>query len=256
MNNNITPEMLIRYLDNELDAQERQDLETQLSADVSAQQMLERLRLARQAVKRYAIKEQVAAVHRQEMEARRSDVKKPAAKVYWLRRTMQVAALVLVLVVIAGLIQYSLLDADKLYRSHYAEYTFGTTRDNSKISPLEQAYRAQNMREVIKLYQDAVTHDSTDHFIAGQALLATDNPSAATLAFERQLTLNATLSFKPYQEDAEYYLALAYLKSGDLERALPLFEKINRDPLHAYHHEVSNWYLMQLQWLKRKQPNK
>lgn len=252
MNNNITPDMLIQYLDNELDARERLEVETHLSADAAARELLERLRLSKQAIRQYALKEQVAAIHREEMKERTAVQKTPVRRIHWLRRTMQIAALLLVLVLIAGLVQYSLLDANRLYRSQYSAFTLGTTRSNETISPIEQAYGRQNMTEVIALYRNGTSFQATDHFFAGQAFLATDNPAEAVGAFEKQLAANANQQMKPYQDDTEYYLGLAYLKTGDTDRALQLFEKIHRETSHTYHREISGWYLTKLRWLQRK----
>ena len=243
MNNNITPDMLIQYLDNELDPQERLLVESQLSADAALQEQLERLRVAKQAFKQYARRQQVGAIHAEMMKSR-----KPAP-VRLLRMTMRVAALLMVLLLIAGLVQYSLLDASRLYSTQYETFTLGISRDVTSASPIEQAYRQGNMQQVIALYES----NPTDHFLAGQAYLSQNNPQQAIAAFEKQLNANANLELKPYQDDAEYYLALAWLKAGRTDKALPLFEKIHSQPVHAYHHEVSGWYLTKLRWLKRKQ---
>jgi tetratricopeptide (TPR) repeat protein len=254
MNNNITPEMLIRYLDNELDASQRQLIESQLPTDPGLQQQLERLQLAKQAFTQFARRQQVSSIHAEMMRDLPSAQAKPVAPVRYLRATMRIAALLLVLILIAGVVQYSLLDADRLYRSHYDAYTLGTTRDNTNIPPLEQAYRRNDMQQVIALYESSAdSRQPADHFLAGQAYLAIDNPQKAITAFEAQLQANESRTPKPYQDDAEYYLALAWVKSGRADKALPLFQQIHDQKAHAYNREVSSWYLMQLRWLLRKE---
>ncbi|HYF30763.1 MAG TPA: hypothetical protein VD993_06565 [Chitinophagaceae bacterium] len=252
MSNNITPDILIQYLDNELPPDERLYVEAQVLADAGLQQQLERLRMARQAFEHYAIKEKVSNIHQQFMQERRQ-APKPGTKVYWLRTTLRVAAIVLVLLVVAGVVQYSLLDNDRLYSSHYEQFTLGTARSDSDASALQQAYQRGNMPGVIGLYEQRSATQRADHFLAGQAYLATGNAVKAAAAFDAQLTANDTLSLKPYHDDAEYYLALAYLKAGLTDKALPIFEKINRQPSHTYNSEVSGWFLTQLRWLKAKQ---
>lgn len=248
MSNNITPEMLIQYLDNELDAGQRQLIESQLSTDAELQQQLERLQLAKQAFAQYARRVQVSSIHNEML-------KKTTAPVSYLRSAMRIAALLLVLILIAGVVQYSLLDSNRLYRSHYDAFTLGTSRDNNSIPALEQAFRQNNMQQVIALYESNGPQQPADHFLAGQAYLATGNPQKAITAFEAQLQANAPKTPKPYQDDAEYYLALAWLKAGRADKALPLFQQIHDQKAHAYNRELSGWYLTQLRWLQRKQAN-
>lgn len=250
MSNNITPDMLIQYLDNELPPQDRLLVESALSADAALQQQLERLKLAQQAFKMYARQQQVSSIHSEMMKEKPLKARAP---VRTLGRVMRVAALIIVLALVAGLVQYSLLDAERLYRSHYESYTLGTPRDATKASTLEQAYRNNDMALVVSLYESNAAKQPADDFLAAQAYLALDNPQKAIAAFEAQLKANAAANFKPYQDDGEYYLALAWLKAGRTGKALPLFEKIHDEPSHAYHNEISSWYLTKLRWLMRKQ---
>jgi len=243
MNNNITPAMLIQYLDNELGPQDRLLVESQLAADADLREQLERLKLAQQAFKMYARQQQVADIHSEMMK------ELPRRKTSVLRMAMRIAALVIVLVLIAGLVQYSLLDAGRLYSTQYETYTLGTPRGDDTVA-IEQAYRNHDMAQVIALYEN---NHTADHFLAGQAYLALNAPEKAITAFEAQLKANESATIKPYQDDAEYYLALAWLKAGRTDKALPLFEKIHDQSSHAYHDQVSGWYLTKLRWLKRKQ---
>ena len=251
MNNNITPDTLIQYLDNELDPDYRLYVESQIKADPALQQLVERLKLARQAFVQYARNEAVSDVHRQVMENRKQQ--KPVVKINWLRTSLRVAAIVLVLIIIGGIVQYSLLDKDRLYSKHYEQYTLSIPRDDASVPLLQQAYKKGDMSLVAALYENTTGGQPTEHFLAGQAYLALNNPQKAVAAFDAQLNANASLQFKPYQDDSEYYLALAYLKAGNTDKALPIFEKIHRETSHAYNGEVSGWFLTQLRWLKAKQ---
>jgi tetratricopeptide (TPR) repeat protein len=257
MNNNITPEMLIRYLDNELTAEEKLQVEKEL-ADPDVNDQLSRLQLAKQAFKQYARKQQVAGIHKEMMGAIRPLPQVDRTKTsqrpnrYLLRTAMRVAAIVILLVVVAGIIQYSLLDNQRLYSSQYESFTLGTARSNAVVSPIEEAYRQNDMPLTVQRYKEAGSTATTDHFIAGQAFLALNDAPNAIAGFEKQLAINSSLEFKPYQDDTEYYLALAYLHAGNIAKALPIFEKIHNQPSHAYHREVSGWYIFKLQMLKRK----
>ena len=251
MNHNITPDTLIQYLDNELDPDYRLYVESQIASNPEVQQLLERLRTAREAVVQYARKETVAGVHKQVMEERKQQ--RPVIKTNWLRSSLRAAAIILVLLIIGGVVQYSLLDSDRLYSKLYQQYTISNPRDDASASLFQQAYRKGDMKLVASLYENKTGGYPNEHFLAGQAYLAIDNPEKAVAAFDAQLNANASLQFKPYQDASEYYLALAYLKAGNTGKALPLFEKIHRETSHAYNKEVSGWFLQQLRWLKAKQ---
>ncbi len=54
-------------------------------------------------------------------------------------------------------------------------------------------------------------------------------------------------------DDAEYYLALSYLKNNETAEALPLFKKIHNNKAHLYNNKVSSWFLRKLQLLSWKQ---
>lgn len=249
MNSNITPEMLIRYLDNEATAEERLLIEAEL-ADPVIDAQLSRLRLAQRAMQHYGRSKDVANIRKQMLQEQQPV--QAGGKVRWMRTAMRIAAAVILLLVVAGVVQYSLLDKDRLYYSKYEAFSPGTVRAEGKMSPIADAYRRRDYQAAMDLYRRKESISGTDHFIAGQAFLASGDALNAIAAFQQQLSVNAALDFKPYQDDAEYFLALAYLKAGEINKALPLFEKINRQSSHAYHREVGNWYLMKLQWLERK----
>ncbi|HYE56648.1 MAG TPA: hypothetical protein VD996_17490 [Chitinophagaceae bacterium] len=252
MSSNITHETLIRYLDNELEPDDRLYVEAQLLSDPALRGELDKLQLAKQAIRQYGRKQHVATIHRQMMQ----ELRKPkATRVRWMRTSLRIAAILVVALLVAGIVQYTQLDAGRLYNSQYETYTLGVTRNGEAvISGIEDLYRKGRMAEVIAAYENkSLTPLPSDHFLAGQAYLAGNDPQHATKAFEKQLAVNNTLPyFKPYQDDTEYYLALAYLKADQVSKALPLFRRIRENPSHAYHKEVSGWYLRKLEWLQWK----
>ena len=174
-------------------------------------------------------------------------------KINWLRSGLRVVAVVLAVLIIGATAQYLLLDADRLYSQHYQQYPLEISGDDTGESLLHQAYRTGDMSLVAALYENQSGGEPNEHFLAGQAYLALENLPKASAAFDTQLNANTSLQFKPYQDDSEYYLALAYLKAGNTDKALPIFERIHNELSHAYNKDVSSWFLTQLKWLKRKQ---
>lgn len=252
MDNNITPDTLISYLDNELEPDERLYVEARLAADPALGLQLQRLALARQAAAHYGTRQRVAEIHREMMQEMRA---KPRARVLRVRWLLRVAAVLLVMLLVAGVVQHWLLDENRLYNARYERYAMSITRDDdTAISRIAQLYGAGNLQEAASAYEDQSQAPlPSDHFLAAQAYLSMNETGKAILALEAQLRANGSLgSFKPYHDDAEYYLALAYLKDGRLAQAIPLFRHIHDTPAHAYHRQVSSWYLWRLQWLQWK----
>jgi negative regulator of sigma E activity len=60
-------EKLVQYLDGELSGSEKDDLEKQLVTDRGLQAELESLKLAREAIRSYGLKQQVTGIHQQMM---------------------------------------------------------------------------------------------------------------------------------------------------------------------------------------------
>jgi tetratricopeptide (TPR) repeat protein len=248
MNTDITTELLIQYMDNELEPAQRQYVEDMLAQDSALRQQLEKLRLAKEAIGQYARRQAVAGIHLQAMQELRQA--KPAPRVRWMRIALSLAAILVLLVLIGGIVQYSLLDANRLYQSKYEAYHLSTARGEGPSSQMERAYRQGKMQEITSLYERSGASGPYDHFLAGQAYLSTQEANRAIAAFEKQLSSNASSTIKPYQEDSEYYLGLAYLKSGNSAKALSIFENIKRQPAHAYHEEVGTWFLTKVRWLR------
>ena len=61
-----------------------------------------------------------------------------------------------------------------------------------------------------------------------------------------------TKSDNQYKADAEFYLAMAYLKTKNYAAALPLMQKIHDDKNHVYHERISSKQIREVQLLKWK----
>jgi tetratricopeptide (TPR) repeat protein len=63
--------------------------------------------------------------------------------------------------------------------------------------------------------------------------------SEAIDAFGQVIAANAKSGDNYFQDEAEYYLALAYLASNQATKAMPLLEKIRADKNHLYNEKVN-----------------
>lgn len=251
MNDNYTPtEQLIRFIDGEMEKDERVQLEKELATDPDRQLELENLRSARMAVTRLGLQQQVASIHMEMMKELKGTESDNIRRITPIRKitrfTLRIAAGLLLLIVAGGLYQYFTVSPESLFNEKYATYSIGTTRGNAQPSVIEQHYAQKNYEQVISDFEANPNPVIKDHFYAGLAYLSTNSLEKAVQHFSAVVTKNASFNTGEYQDNAEYYLALSFLKQKDFDKALPLFEKIHADKLHLYHDKVGYWFLQEV----------
>jgi tetratricopeptide (TPR) repeat protein len=244
MNDNFTnTTLLIRYMDQELSREELVSLEEKLSSDKNLQSELENLKNARLSIKGLGLREQVGRVHGEMMrEMRRTS--KPLGRVHILARvSMRIAAGIIVLIIAGSSYQYFVITPERLFTENYRAYTVGSSRAGDELSPLEMAFRQKDYKTTIALFNTISNRDPKDYFLAGSSYLEMGDLSNAIFHFTNCTATNQAFQTTAYLEDAEYYLAVSYLKNKEINKALPIFEKIHSQPLHPYHDKVSNWFI-------------
>ena len=235
--------LLIQYMDKELSAEEQTAVEKNMELDTSLQDELENLQYTRLCVNSLGLRKQISMVH-SEMMAEFENEFKPVAKVRTLGRIlMRVAASVLLLIIAGATYQYFNLSSEKLVSENYTEYTIGTSRAGDDLTPIEKAFRQKEFKTVLSIFNGITEPGPKDYFLAGNAFLETGATAKAIDQFRNCIDKNKSFQTSAYLDDAEYYLAISYLKNNEPLNSLPLFEKINSQPLHLYHDKVSNWFI-------------
>lgn len=246
-------EKLINYIDGDMTDAEKGLLEQQLPADESMQQELNDLLLARDVIKNHGLANRVAAVHlrmMEEMQSAATTAKTPVRSLY--RRVMKYAAAAILLLGLFSVYQYMNISADKLYGEQYNGYNLAAFRGNEVIPPLEKAYAEKKYGEVISGYKQLYDASVKQVFIAGQSYLAKENYAEAATCFKTVISKNESANTGILADDAEYYLALSYLKNDQPGDAFELFKKIKNNSQHLYNNKVSSWFLKKLQILTWK----
>lgn len=253
-NSTFNDEHLLRYLDGDLPETERSALESRLLSDEVLQHKLEGLKVAREAVIRAGLKEKISGIHN-EMMNEFSSVKtsRPKASIRHLYRyAVAAAAAVLLIFTVIRVIEYNTPSAEKLFKKHYIAYVPSAGRDpgETTTSAIEKAYRDKDYLAVIKL-ADSGSLSAADHFYSGLALLEMGEATEAIRFLEQYLSVADTSEGGSVMFDAaEQYLALAYLKNRNYEKAHDLMTRIQRDSSHTYHNKFSEKLIKQVRILQ------
>ena len=272
-----------RYLAGRLTTEETRQLETALAQDPAWQQAYEDAKLTRSLAQAHGLRDDIRSIRTAmlrentteatlepmtgtpmtpptETVARPSEAPKSDAKVRPLPPAFGyagriAAGLALLLVGFLGF-QYATLSGDELYAERATVYQVAASRssDEPNASPeeqLEQLYRTQRFAEVTAAYEQLSDPSLMATFLAGNAYLQQDEADQAIAAFSEIVRINGSQGINRFEEDAQYYLALSYLKADRPDEALPLLEKINDNPQHSYHSLISDYYLWKVKFLNR-----
>jgi tetratricopeptide (TPR) repeat protein len=254
MSDNITPtELLIQYMDGELQGDLLTSVEDSIRLNPAVKTELENLRAAREAVISFGVKNQVGTLHREMMnELKNETLPRIIPARSFLRRSLSLAATVLLAVGLYTAYQYLATSPEKLFRESYQPFVLHETR-GSAPSTLEDIYKKKDMEGTIRQFESLPSPAIQDYFMAGNAYLQTGRYPKAIASFTAVDQSNSTHQTHYFEEDAEYYLGLSYLGNNEPGRAIPIFEKIAADPSHPYHKKLSSWFMARLHRLDNKQ---
>ena len=252
-NNSIHTDKLISYLDGELSLSEKEALQAELENNTDMQQELGNLISAKSAIKHYGLAQKVNDIHQTMMQERTAQKNTSKAVVRSLpKMIMRIAASIILLVGLFGLYQYVTVSPNNLYNGQYTAYEVATMRGTTDINALEKAYGEKKYDDVISLYKQTAKPTVKEQFLAAQAYLIKEDYINAIELFNGVIETNKAVNTSTLNDDAEYYLALSYLKNKETSKALVLFNKIHENKDHLYHNKVSSWYLAKVNLLNWK----
>ena len=273
-----------RYLAGQLASDEARTVETNVEKDPAWQQVYEEAQLARLLAQEHGLRDEIRSIRANMLGERTSEATlepmtgtpmtpptgtvtqpseptKPDTKVRpisptFIRYAGRIAAgLALLLVGFLGF-QYATLSGDDLYAERATVYQVAASRStetptDSPEERLENQYRAQRYSQVTTTYEQLNDPSVMAMFLAGNAYLQQDNTDQAIAAFQEIVRINGSQGVNRFEEDAQYYLALSYLRANRPAEALPLLEEINDNPQHSYHALVGDYYLWKVKFLNR-----
>lgn len=171
-----------------------------------------------------------------------------------LRLSKTLLAIAASLILVAVAIFYITLSPSKLFAENFEVYRTASTRAEENASELISHYEQKNYKGTIQAYEALPWSSIKETFLAGNAYLMLSQPDKAINCFERVIKINKNLQpeKRRFEDESEYYMALAYLESNRPTEADVIFRKINEDASHSYHDRASNFLLLKIKLLKLK----
>lgn len=237
-------EILARYLDGELEDEERAMLEQRLLSEPSLQDELDRLTISIKGIRLYGIREQVAAIHKEES----IKLQKPARVIPFRKpaRMLMAVAAVFIVMLTSAVIYLSTLSGDTLYSASFVDYSVSSNRSFETNSPVKEAYQQHRYNDVITMSKQQGNETEEEKLLTGLSYLHTNQYGAAETIF------SSLLNAINYAQDASYYLGLTYLKDKQYDKALAILKQIHDNPNHLYHQQVSEATITKIKWLRWK----
>lgn len=241
-------ELLIRYLDGELPSDEAVRLEAAIGNDPSMQATVDNIMATRHSLRTHGLQEQVKAIRSDMLAEQTATVRRLTQRRLFSRSHLSVAATILLVFGLVTFYEYSRLTAPQLYDTNFTPYRTSTSRDAGN-DQLQAAWLEGHPSTVISLFAKLDHPSPIEIFLTGNAYLSLNQPNRAILLFQSLLASNRQNSTHYFQDDTEYYLAMSYLAAGQVNLAIPLFDRIHGQPSHLYHDKVGSWFLWKLHHL-------
>lgn len=161
---------------------------------------------------------------------------------------MAFVASICLVVAVVSIYKFLQLSPDKLYQEAFVSYQLphagiDQTMENKKI---ENLYYSKNYKAIIKASKKTLLPNDRNFLLIGLSHLQMNDAFNAIAAF-RQIH-----SSGKYYQDAQFYLALAYLKNNDYDQAIGLMQQIKNNEQHIYRNHFSSSFLNNIRILKWK----
>jgi TolA-binding protein len=214
---------------------------------------------AAKALQRYNIMQQVQAVHTgyiatTQQQNNKELPQKEQGKVVRMQPLKWATRIAATLILIAGgwfVFQYAATNSNVLYGEIYQSYNVNTDRGAPETGTHDmiQQFKVKDYAAVLRTFESLPVSNNREKFLAAYAALETADTKKAIDLFTRILDYNRSNNSRLYNDEAEFYLGLAYLKAKENKSARTIFENIRSNPNHTFHERVNKWTMTRLTWL-------
>lgn len=228
--------LLIDYLDKNLSPEETVQVDSMIRNNKQFATEWAYLNMAVEAIELNAIREQVVNARNKFAYMTEPVTEASGAVVRNMYTTaLRVAAIVIMVLGAAIFYKYSTVDNSSIYQQNFTEYTLSTTRGESNQDPVEEAYRNKNWNAVMQDFNQAAVKTNESFFLSGMAALELKKYPEAVSRFEQILNVNAKSDDKYFQDEAQYYLALAYLMNHQTDKGVSMLNEIRANKNQVYY---------------------
>jgi hypothetical protein len=232
--NQLTNEILIDYLDNQLSPEENSRIKNRIQQDQVAAGELAYLKLAIDTVHLNAIQEKVSTIrHAQKTIQVRPYLPEQGIVRNMSKISLRIAVIFVLLLSSAILYKYISVTNQSVFNKQFASYELSNTRGAETRDAETEAYRNKNWNEVIAIFNAENGKSTKSCFLAAMAEMQLNHFPEAEVLFES--LLNTPSGDNSFREEAEYYISLAYLMDHKENKGVEMLNKIKTDTSHTYY---------------------
>jgi hypothetical protein len=232
-------EILIDYLDKQLNQEESARLESALQKDINLNRELQYLKFAIDTIRLDVISQKVASVRQSQEKEQMTAKASPAILRNMYKTSLRIAAVIAIFFCLASVFKYSSVDNQSFYNKQFTGYELSNSRGPEAHEAELDAYQNKKWNEVISIYNAGADRSNQQSFLAAMAEMQLNHFQNAIKIFENLLYSKS--GDATYQEEAEYYVSLAYLMNRQADKAIQMINKIKANPNHTYYPIVSKF---------------
>ena len=234
-------DLIERYVENKLSAEEKEVFENQLKEDQALREETSSFKTVIGGIKssqRSALLNQIKEVDAEMPKAMKtvslfdfSMARKES--IYWIA-----ASIVLTLCIGGYFFSNQARKSDELFAQYFSPDTLKIKRLSPEVSNQYQkgnyAAAVKALNQLHKSFDD--TTNATNLFYKGNAYLALKDPEKAIECFQKVLDSPNGV----YKKESEWYLALSYVKAKKFKKARPILKNIASNSSHPYQKDAED----------------
>lgn len=252
-------QILMDYLDGNLEAAGVQVLENRLLRETKLKQKLALYEWSRQAVRVKAIRNLVEQSQHNFLKDRHIDSQvsvklkpKPLKRILSFTQLAGIAASILFFIALGGVLYLSGISGTDLYQDKFLSYEISSFRGESdNASSIQDLYKNGNFAAVLTIVPvgELVGLSKDELLLLGISALETNKPQLALTYLEALNQRNTLDQSGDLQDERDFYAALAHIQMNNFTEGYALISRITQDPAHKYNRNFPLGYRTKIRLL-------